>query len=578
MTKLFRFLSGYKKECILAPLFKLFEATLELFVPLVMAAIIDTGIAGADYGFIGWMGSILVLLAAVGLSASLVAQYFAAKAAVGFATGLRSELFRHIQSLSFGDVDEVGTSTLITRITSDTNQLQSAVNMSLRLFLRSPFVVLGAMIMAFTIDVKAAIVFVIVIPLLCIVIFGVMVASIPMYRRVQEALDKLLRRTRENLAGVRVQRAFNKQKEEKQAYDTENQTLNALQMAVGKVASLTNPITYLLINGAVIALLWVGAIRVDSGYITQGQVVALVNYTSQILVELVKLANTIVMVNKAIACGDRVQEIFDRKPGLSEPSHICKPVVGQSDDIIVYDHVGLVYPGSSTESLTDIHFSVKRGETVGVIGGTGAGKTSLVHLIPRFYDITSGRLTVDGVDVREQSLEDLRARVGIVLQKSVLFDGTIRSNLRWGCEDATDEQMWQALSTAQAEEVVRGKRGGLDAPVEQGGRNFSGGQKQRLAIARALIRRPEILILDDSASALDYATDAALRKAIREDLQDMTVFIVSQRAASVRNADKIIVLDDGKIVGIGTHEHLLDSCQIYREIYESQYGKGAVTA
>lgn len=574
MKKLFRFLKNYKKECILAPLFKLFEATLELFVPLVMAVIIDHGIDDGDYGFIGWMGGILVLLAAVGLTAALVAQYFAAKAAVGFATGLRHELFRHIQSLSFGDVDQVGTSTLITRLTSDTNQLQAAVNMSLRLFLRSPFVVLGAMIMAFTIDVKAALIFVIAIPLLSLVIFGVMVISIPMYRRVQEALDKLLCRTRENLSGVRVQRAFNKQKEEKEKFEEENQQLNSFQMVVGRISALTNPLTYLIINGAVIALIWVGAIRVDAGFITQGQVVALVNYTAQILVELVKLANTIVMVNKAIACGNRVQEVFERQPGLMSPSEVLPAEPGE-EDVIVFDHVGLIYPGTHTESLTDIHFSVKRGETVGIIGGTGSGKTSLVHLIPRFYDISSGSLKVDGVEVADQSLENLRARVGIVLQKSVLFEGTIRSNLCWGKKDATEEEMWQALRIAQAEEVVKGKPGELDAEVEQGGRNFSGGQKQRLAIARALVRKPEILILDDSASALDYATDAALRKAIREELEGMTLLIVSQRAASVRNADKIVVLDDGEIVGMGTHDELIDSCEVYREIYESQYGKGA---
>ncbi len=574
MKKIFRFLKNYKKECVLAPLFKLFEATLELFVPLVMAAIIDRGIEDADFVYIGQMGGILFLLAAVGLTAALVAQYFAAKAAVGFATELRSELFRHIRSLSFGDVDQVGTSTLITRLTSDTNQLQAAVNMSLRLFLRSPFVVLGAMVMAFTIDVKAAFIFVIMIPLLSLVIFGVMAVSIPMYRRVQEALDRILCRTRENLTGVRVQRAFNKQKEEEEKFEEENRNLNEIQMLVGRVASLTNPVTYLIVNVSVIALIWVGAVRVDSGFITQGQVVALVNYTSQILVELIKLANTIVMVNKAIACGNRVQEVFDWKPGLQSPKEVSHPT-DESTDVIHFEHAGLVYPGTHTESLTDIHFSVKRGETVGIIGGTGSGKTSLVHLIPRFYDITSGHLKVNGVEVREWSLQELRARVGIVLQKSVLFEGTIRSNLCWGKEDASDEEMWQALRIAQAVDIVKGKEGELDAVVEQGGRNFSGGQKQRLSIARALARKPEILILDDSASALDYATDAALRKAIREELEGMTLVIVSQRAASVRNADRIVVLDDGETVGMGTHEELMGNCEVYREIYESQYGKGA---
>lgn len=573
MRQLFRFLQNYKKECVLAPLFKLFEATLELFVPLVMAAIIDHGIDGADMGFIGWMGAILVLLAAVGLTAALVAQFFAAKAAVGFATALRSELFRHIQSLSFGDVDQVGTSTLITRMTSDTNQLQSAVNMALRLFLRSPFVVLGAMIMAFTIDVKAAWIFVVAIPLLSAVIFGVMVVSIPMYRRVQEALDRLLCRTRENLSGARVQRAFNKQKAEMEEFEAENGELNALQMVVGRIAALTNPLTYILINGAVIALIWVGAIRVDSGFISQGQVVALVNYTAQILVELVKLANTIVLVNKAIACGNRVQEVFEWEPGLESPVDAHSPDE-DAGEMVVFDHVGLVYPGTHTESLTDLHFSVKRGETVGIIGGTGSGKTSLVHLIPRFYDITSGSLKIKGVEASRHPLGELRSHVGIVLQKSVLFAGTVRSNLTWGKKGATDEELWRALRIAQAEEVVRGKSGGLDAEVEQGGRNFSGGQKQRLAIARALIRKPDILILDDSASALDYATDAALRRAIQEELKGMTVFIVSQRAASVRNADKIVVLDDGRMAGIGTHEDLMEGCEVYQEIYESQYGKG----
>ena len=558
MKQLFKFLSSYKKECIFAPLFKLFEATLELFVPLVMAAIIDHGIGSRDYGFIGWMGGILVLLAAVGLTAALVAQYFAAKAAVGFAAGLRQALFRHIQSLSFGDVDQVGSSTLITRLTSDTNQLQAAVNMALRLFLRSPFVVLGAMVMAFTIDVKAALVFVVVIPLLSIVIFGVKFVSIPMSRRVQEALDKLLGRTRENLSGVRVQRAFNKQEQEKEKFAEENQALNKFQMVVGRVSALTNPITYLIINVGVIALIWIGALKVDAGYLSQGQVVALVNYTAQILVELIKLANMIVMVNKAIACGDRVQEVFEREPGLSTPNEETKP--GDGDIAVSFEHVGLVYPGTHTESLTDIHFS---------------GKTSLVHLIPRFYDITSGKLLVDGVEVHKQSLALLRNRIGVVLQKAVLFEGTIRSNLQWGKKDATEEEMWKALEIAQAKEVVLGKPDGLDSVVEQGGRNFSGGQKQRLTIARALVRRPEILIMDDSASALDYATDAALRKAIREELKDMTLFIVSQRAASVRNADKIVVLDDGVIVGMGTHDTLIDSCEVYREIYESQYGKGA---
>ncbi len=577
MKELLRFLKDYRKESILAPLFKLLEASFELFVPLVMARIIDVGIAEKDYGTIAWMGAVLALLAIIGLTASLTAQYFAAKAAVSFSARLKQELFRHIQKLSFGDMDQVGTSTLITRMTSDANQVQSGVNLVLRLFMRSPFIVVGAMIMAFTIDVKAALVFVVAIPLLCIVVFSVMLASIPLYKKVQAALDRILGRTRENLTGARVLRAFNKQREENERFTAENDALNHVQMVVGRIAALMNPVTYIIINGAIIALIWIGAVHVDNGVLTQGEVVALVNYMSQILVELVKLANLIVTVNKAVACGNRIQEVFDREPGLAEsPADVNAPGGHEeTEDSIVFDHVNLVYPGASDNSLTDIDFSVRRGETIGIIGGTGSGKTSLVHLIPRFYDISSGHLKIDGLEAKEYSLKELRAKVGIVMQKSVLFQGTIRSNLLWGRPEATEEELWQALRGAQAEEVVKKKKAGLDEPVEQEGRNFSGGQRQRLAIARALVRHPEILILDDSASALDYATDAALRKAIREELTDMTLFIVSQRAASVRNADRIVVLDDGEIAGLGSHEALMDSCGVYREIYESQYGKGA---
>ncbi len=577
MKELLRFLKDYRKESILAPLFKLLEASFELFVPLVMARIIDVGIGEKDYGTIAWMGAVLALLAIIGLTASLTAQYFAAKAAVSFSARLKQELFRHIQKLSFGDMDQVGTSTLITRMTSDANQVQSGVNLVLRLFMRSPFIVVGAMIMAFTIDVKAALVFVVAIPLLCIVVFGVMLASIPLYKKVQAALDRILGRTRENLTGARVLRAFNKQREENERFTAENDALNHVQMVVGRIAALMNPVTYIIINGAIIALIWIGAVHVDNGELTQGEVVALVNYMSQILVELVKLANLIVTVNKAVACGNRIQEVFDREPGLAEsPADVNAPDGHEeTEDSIIFDHVNLVYPGASDNSLTDIDFSVRRGETIGIIGGTGSGKTSLVHLIPRFYDISSGHLKIDGLEAKEYSLKELRAKVGIVMQKSVLFQGTIRSNLLWGRPEATEEELWQALRVAQAEEVVKKKKAGLDEPVEQEGRNFSGGQRQRLAIARALVRHPEILILDDSASALDYATDAALRKAIREELTDMTLFIVSQRAASVRNADRIVVLDDGEIVGLGSHEALMDSCGVYREIYESQYGKGA---
>lgn len=568
MRKLLRFLKAYKKESILAPLFKLLEASFELFVPLVMAAIIDTGIADSDYGYIGRMGAILVLLAVVGLTAALTAQYFAAKAAVGFSTKLKHALFEHIQKLSFSDMDRVGTSTMITRMTSDVNQVQSGVNLVLRLFMRSPFIVFGAMVMAFTLDVKAALVFVVAIPLLSVVVFGVMLASIPLYKKVQAALDRILGRTRENLTGARVLRAFNKQEEERENFTRENHELNRVQMVVGRIAAVMNPVTYIIINGAIIALIWIGAIHVNTGVLTQGEVVALVNYMSQILVELVKLANLIVNVNKAVACGNRIQEIFEMEPGLSECGKPESPV-RKTGEAVVFEHVGLRYPGASEESLTDIDFTVKQGETIGVIGGTGAGKTSLVHLIPRFYDITSGQLKIAGVEADRYSLEELRKMVGIVLQKSVLFQGTIRSNLLWGKKNATEEELWQALRIAQAEEIVKKKKNGLDERVEQEGRNFSGGQKQRLAIARALVRKPEILILDDSASALDYATDAALRKAIREQLTGMTLFIVSQRAASVRNADKIVVLDDGKVAGIGTHEALLGNCEVYREICES---------
>lgn len=574
MKKLLRFLKSYRKESILAPLFKLLEASFELFVPLVMAAMIDVGIAGRDSGYILKMGGVLVLLAIIGLAASLTAQYFAAKAAVGFSAGLKQELFAHIQKLSFGDIDEVGSATMITRMTSDVNQVQAGVNLVLRLFLRSPIIVFGAMIMAFTIDVKAALIFVVAIPLLSIVVFGVMLLSIPLYKRVQTALDCLLGRTRENLTGARVLRAFNKQKEEQARFKEENQQLNQIQMAVGRIAALMNPITYIIINGSVIFLLWIGAIHVDGGQITQGEVVALVNYMSQILIELVKLANLIVNVNKAVACGNRIQEVFERTPGLVETRHTAA-AMPQADWIVEFDDVSLAYPNASQDSLSHIDLKVKRGETIGVIGGTGSGKTSLVHLLPRFYDITGGTLLIDGLSVQEWKLKKLREKVGIVLQKSVLFKGTIRSNLLWGKKDATEEEMWTALRIAQAEEIVKGKARGLDEPVEQDGRNFSGGQKQRLAIARALVRRPEILILDDSASALDYATDARLREAIRKELTGMTLFIVSQRAASVRNADKILVLEDGLVDGQGTHEQLMDSCEVYREIYESQYGKGA---
>lgn len=579
MWKLLVYLKDYKKETVLGPLFKLLEALFELMVPLVMAAVIDVGIGKEDTRYVLMMGGVLLLLAAVGLASSLTAQYFAAKAAVGFSAKLKSALFQHIESLSYAEMDRLGSAGLITRMTSDVNQVQSGVNLVLRLFLRSPFIVFGAMIMAFTIDVKAALIFVAAIPLLSIVVFGVMFATIPLYKKVQSGLDRVLGITRENLTGARVIRAFGKEKEETEHFVEANLGLNRVQMFVGRISALMNPLTYVIVNGATIVLIWTGAVRVDGGLITQGAVVALVNYMSQILVELVKLANLIITVTKAIACGNRIQEVFEVQTSLPDEGAegtFDDAGTGIFDDAgtVVFEHVGLKYPESSEESLTDITFTAKKGEVIGVIGGTGSGKTSLVNLIPRFYDISSGELFVGGAEIRRYPLSVLREKIGIVPQKSVLFYGTIRSNMQWGRPDATDEEIWEALETAQAAEFVRAKEGGLDACVEQGGKNFSGGQRQRLTIARALVKRPEILIMDDSASALDYATDAALRTGIREKLRGTTVFVVSQRTASIRHADRIIVLDDGEMAGSGTHEQLLESCEVYREIYESQFGKG----
>lgn len=573
MWKLLVYLKEYKKESVLGPLFKLLEASFELLVPLVMASIIDTGIKNGDRRYVFLMGGVLLLLAVVGLAASLTAQYFAAKAAVGFSTKLKHELFAHIESLSYSEVDMLGSTSLITRMTSDVNQVQSGVNLVLRLFLRSPFIVFGAMIMAFTIDVKAAMIFVVAIPLLSIVVFGVMLASIPLYRKVQTGLDRVLGITRENLTGARVIRAFGKEKEETEKFEESNEILNKVQMFVGRISALMNPLTYVIINGAVIVLIWTGALRVEAGIITQGAVVALVNYMSQILVELVKLANLIITVTKAIACGNRIQDVFEVKTSL--PDDVVEEVEEKAGtQIVSFEQVGLVYKEASEESLTDISFTVQKGDVIGVIGGTGSGKTSLVNLIPRFYGHTSGQIKIAGEDIRKYPLSQLREKIGVVPQKAVLFYGTIRSNMKWGREDATDDEIWEALETAQAAEFVREKEGGLDALVEQGGKNFSGGQRQRLTIARALVKKPEILILDDSASALDYATDAALRREIREKMQGTTVFSVSQRAASILHADKILVLDDGNMVGSGTHEELIGNCDVYREIYESQFGKG----
>ncbi len=590
MWKLLVYLKDYKKESVLGPLFKLLEASFELMVPLVMASIKDKGLGGGDTGYVFGMGGVLLLLAAVGLASSLTAQYFAAKAAVGFSTKMKSALFRHIETLSYAEIDRLGSTSLITRMTSDANQVQSGVNLVLRLFLRSPFIVLGAMIMAFTIDVKAALIFVVAIPLLSIVVFGVMFASIPLYRKVQTGLDRVLGITRENLTGARVIRAFGKEEEEIDTFEEANVALNRVQMFVGRISALMNPLTYVIINGATVVLIWTGAVRVDTGLITQGAVVALVNYMSQILVELVKLANLIITVTKAIACGNRIQDVFEVETSLPDevsereylerssgqekaPEALSVP----ADDAVVFDHVGFTYQQSSEEAISDITFTAKKGEVIGVIGGTGSGKTSLVNLIPRFYDITTGKLSVDGLDVRKYPLARLRGKIGVVPQKAVLFYGTIRSNMQWGRPDATDEDIWEALSTAQAADFVRAKEGGLDALVEQGGKNFSGGQRQRLTIARALVKKPDILILDDSASALDYATDAALRKGIRENLRGTTLFIVSQRTSSLLQSDRIIVLDDGAVAGIGTHDELLAGCEVYREIYESQFGKGGVS-
>lgn len=577
MRKLLVYLKDYKKESVLGPLFKLLEASFELIVPLVMAAIIDQGVANGDKPYIMKMCMALIFLAVIGLVCSITAQYFAAKAAVGFSTGLRHALFRHIQTLSFSEMDAVGTSTLITRMTSDINQTQNGVNLVLRLFLRSPFIVFGAMIMAFTIDVKAALIFVVTIPLLSIVVFGIMLVSIPLYKKVQSALDKVLGITRENLTGSRVIRAFNKETDEIGNFNESNDALTKIQLYVGKISALMNPITYVIINGAVVALVWTGAVRVNAGYITQGEVVALVNYMSQILVELVKLANLIININKSIASGNRIQAIFEMQPSIRNLEQEYPSGTGnnnQKDAVEVeFSHVGLTYTGAGEEALSDINFTVKKGETIGIIGGTGSGKSSVVNLIPRFYEATKGSVKVEGKDVRRFPLEELRGKIGMVLQKAVLFKGTIRENLLWGNENATEDDIMQALEIAQAKEFVDTKEGGLDFEIEQGGKNLSGGQRQRLTIARAIVKKPDILILDDSASALDFATDAKLRMAIRDMKHKATVFIVSQRAASIMYADKIIVLDDGAIVGTGTHEELLKQCEVYQEIYYSQFKK-----
>ena len=569
MKKLWKYMRDYRREGILAPLFKLLEASLELLVPLVMAQIIDTGIANGDRGFILSRCGILAALAAVGLVCSITAQYFAAKASVGFAAKLRNTLFKHIQSLSYSKLDTQGTGTLIARITGDINQVQSGMNLALRLLLRSPFVVFGAMIMAFTIDVKAALVFVVTIPLLSIVVFGIMLWSIPMYKKVQARLDKGLGITRENLSGVRVIRAFCKEDEERREFGECNAALTKLQLIVGRVSAAMNPATYIMINLGIAVLIYVGALRVDSGILTQGQVVALYNYMSQILVELVKLASLIITITKALACAGRVSAALDVESDMHGADTMPKEI--DTDEEVRFENVEFGYATGGEPALSGISFSVKKGETMGIIGGTGSGKSSLVSLIPRFYDATGGHVYIKGNEVKDYPLGALREMVGMVPQKAVLFKGTIRENLRWGNADATGEEMERALSDAQALEIVKAKPEGLDSPVAQNGKNLSGGQRQRLTIARALIKKPEILILDDSASALDYATDLALRRSLAALSYKPTVFIVSQRASSILHADKIAVLDEGKMVGLGTHDELMQTCPVYREIYYSQY-------
>lgn len=616
MKKLLVYLKDYKKETVLAPLFKMLEASFELLIPIVVKLIVDVGIANRDTGYVGRMCFVMILLGVIGLVCSITAQYFSAKAAVGFATKLRHTLFAHMQKFSFSQMDKMGTASMITRMTSDVNQVQNGVNMVLRLFLRSPFIVFGAMVMAFTVDVKAALVFVIVIPLLSVVVFGIMLITIPLYKKVQAGLDKVLGITRGNLTGVRVLRAFHKEEEEKEEFDAGNEKLTVMQMFVGRISAIMNPVTYIIVNGATIALLWIGAVRVDSGILTKGDVIALVNYMSQILVELVKLANLIITVNKAIACGNRIGSVLEIEAGLTEGAidsgaesgenagNVEEALQdgregidgGQQVPVVEFDHVSLTYPGAGAESLTDVHFTAKKGETIGIIGGTGSGKSSLVNLIPRFYEATAGSVKIDGVPVAEYSLKALRAKIGVVPQKAVLFKGTIRENLLMGREvsadaldgeenagkarEAEDALLREALEISQSAEFVDSKPEGLETQISQGGKNLSGGQKQRLTIARALVKQPEILILDDSASALDYATDLKLRRAIHGMKKAPVVFIVSQRASSILYADKIIVLDDGEVAGMGTHEELLGGCEVYQEIYYSQYPdkRGEVTA
>ncbi len=566
MKSLLKYLNNYKKETILAPLFKMLEAGFDLLVPLVVASIIDSGIGKGDSAHILKMGGVLIMLAIVGLTVALTAQYFAAKAAAGFGTELRHDLFKHIQSLSYSQLDQVGTSTLITRMTTDVNQVQAQVNMAIRLLLRSPFIVFGAMIMAFTVDAKAAMVFVVAIPVLSIIVYGIMLITIPMYKKVQSGLDQIMMSTRDNLAGVRVIRAFNKQEAETKRYEEENYFLYKTQMLAGRISTIMNPMTYVIVNGAIIGILWIGGKQVDTGVLSQGQIVALVNYMSQILVELIKLAALIINIIKALACASRIEEVFQQKPGMGEG---IRQAGEKSEYIVEMEHASIAYNESGEESLSDVNLTVKPGEMIGIIGGTGSGKSTLVQLISRFYDVTSGSVKIYGVNVKEYTNEALGRMISVVPQKALLFKGTIRSNMEWGKEDATDEEIIEALKVSQSYEFVMQKENTIDAIVEQNGKNFSGGQRQRLTIARAVVAKPEILILDDSASALDYVTDFKLRQALR-NLGDMTTFVVSQRTASIMDADKIVVLDDGQVMGIGTHEELLKTCETYQEIYDSQ--------
>lgn len=566
MKDLIKYLRHYIKESILAPLFKMLEASFELFVPLVMAAIIDTGIKNSDKPYIFKMGMVLVGLAIVGFISALTAQYFAAKAAVGFGKELRGDLYRHINTLSYSEIDKIGTSTLITRLTADINQMQTAVNLFLRLFLRSPFIVIGAVVMAFTVDPKTAIIFAVSIPLLAVVVFGIMFYSVPIYKKVQNRLDSVMRMTRENLSGVRVIRAFNHEQREIEDFDKCSEELKDMQLYGGKISAYLNPITYVIVNLSIVLIIYVGGLRVDTGRLTQGEVISLINYMSQVLVELIKLSNLIINLTKSVACGNRINDVFKIKPSINDGSGIKT----ENDTAVEFDHVSATYAGSNEKSLDSLTLNVPRGSTVGIIGATGSGKTTLINLIPRFYDVSGGSLKVNGTDVRNYNVDELRKLVGVVPQKAALVSGTVRDNMKWGKPDATDEEINAALKTAQALDFVD-EKDGLDSKILQGGKNLSGGQIQRLTIARALVRKPEILILDDSSSALDFATDAALRRAIKSDTDNMTVFIVSQRFSTIKNADMIIVLDDGRVCGIGKHDELFESCEEYRDICESQF-------